>query len=150
MKVIPIHNATRACDGCTACCEGWLFANIKGYSMYRGRKCQFLGENKCNDYQNRPKDPCKTFKCTWLVDLEIPHWMKPNLSNVIIVNKKTKKLGIDYLEVVEMGNKIDSEILNFIIHYSLKNKLNLYYQVNYGWNYLGSNEFIEEITANGN
>lgn len=147
IPIIPEVKKQRSCDGCTACCDGWLHATIHGIPMYPGRKCQWVGEKGCEIYPQRPKDPCHSFKCGWLENNNIPHWMKPSLSNVILVNRKTKNKEIDYVEVKEMGQKMDSTILNWLIQFYVFKNINIYYQVDGGWNWFGSNEFVEDLNS---
>lgn len=144
ISIVPESKNKRSCDGCVACCEGWLEADIYGYKMYPGRKCQFVSEKNCSIYPNRPKDPCQDFKCVWLTNSEIPHWIKPSLSNVILTLKKVKE--IEYIQMKEAGSKVDSNILNWFMQYALSKNLNARYEVNGGWNYIGSSEFILEIS----
>lgn len=78
-----------------------MTADIRGHRMDLNNPCFFLkgiGQG-CADYDNRPTDPCKIFRCGWLQDDDdtIPEWMQPNISNVIILmrwvdDKKVLKL----------------------------------------------------------
>lgn len=129
----------RECKECTKCCEGWLHATINGHAMYKGRKCFYL-ESKCTIYPNRPKDPCCNFQCSWLIDNEIPAWLKPSLSNVII--HKRKHENIEYYFVIETGVKMDSTVLNWLITFALSNNKNIMYEIDGGINKMGSKEFL--------
>ena len=135
----------RECDGCTACCDGWLVGEIYKKPFYPGCKCHFVTNSGCSIYKKRPNDPCKTFKCEWLVNEDIPSWMKPNLSNTIITYK-TSKLGIKYMNVIECGIKLDSSVLSWLIKYCLNKNINLFYKISGGNNYIGSNDFIKEMS----
>jgi len=141
---VTMLGPARQCGTCTACCEGWLEGEAYGYNFFSGKMCHYKGENNCTIYKNRPEEPCKTYKCEWLVNHSIPEWMKPSLSKVIIT-KRLKK-GITYLEVIEAGQKIDSTVLNWLFVEHLKGTIpNLAYKVNNGQNYLGSQDFIEMV-----
>jgi hypothetical protein len=84
--VIPIVSAERNCDGCTVCCDGWLTGKANEHYFYPGQKCYYVSDNGCTIYEDRPEIPCKTFSCGWLLDKEIPEWMKPsNIQAVIIL-----------------------------------------------------------------
>lgn len=134
----------RNCDGCTRCCEGWLEGEAHGKTFFPGKPCHFvkLGVG-CADYKNRPSNPCKAFICEWILNKDIPEWMKPNLSNVII--KRDFIEGIPYYNIVECGEKIDSSVLNWIIlNFAIKNH-NILYTVDGGKNYLGTSEFIDAM-----
>ena len=137
---------TRSCDGCNACCEGWLYGEAHGHKFWAGNKCHFLDtQNKrCSIYADRPNEPCKSFKCTWLTNENVPEWLKPNQSKVILVD--SNRNGISYLSVTEAGQKLDAEILSWIfINFARGNIVNVAYQVSGGWNYIGSNDFIKEM-----
>ena len=138
-------NIKRECNGCTACCDGWLSGEVYKKPFYPGCKCHFVTDLGCSIYKKRPKDPCKTFNCEWLVNEDIPSWMKPNLSNIIITYK-TSKLGIKYMNVIECGVKLDSSVLSWLIKYCLNKNINLFYKINGGNNYIGSNDFIKEMS----
>ena len=52
---------------------------IKGHPVYPGRPCPHSTGRGCDDYANRPKDPCIDFNCGWVVaDSPLPEWMKPD------------------------------------------------------------------------
>lgn len=134
-------NADRNCQGCTACCEGWLWGSAHGHNFYAGRPCHFMCESGCSIYENRPEDPCKTFKCAWLQYKEIPEWLKPNLSKVIIVERSWEGHS-NYLEVFETGEKIDSTVLSWFFEYHLNTGNNISIQISGGWSHYGSEEFL--------
>lgn len=132
----------RNCDGCTACCEGWLTGDVHGKYMYSGNPCHYKKQNGCAIYDDRPP-MCTDFRCAWLDDGEVPEWMKPNLSKVIMYWRSIN--DIPYLAIVEAGKPIDSTVLNWLVQSALKKNINIRYMVNGGWNMIGSTEFIEEI-----
>jgi hypothetical protein len=53
---------------------------------------------RCVIYKDRPPS-CHKFECGWLLCRDVPKFMKPSRSHVVITNK-TCKFG--YLEVKEM------------------------------------------------
>ena len=131
----------RECGSCTKCCEGWLSGNVYGHEMFNGRKCYFLND-KCSIYKDRPKDPCIDFNCAWITEQQIiPEWLKPNLSDVIILKKKYK--DVYYYEIVPCGEKIKVEILQWILETFTKHKINVKYFIGYASFKLGTIEFIE-------
>jgi len=136
---IFLNARKRSCDGCTACCEGWLTANVHGKYMYSGRPCHFKGQGHCTVYDQRP-ELCTAFRCEWLVNNDIPEWLKPDLSKVILYRRTVGDL--EYVNVVETGVKIDSTVLNWIVLHALQSGLNIRYQVDGGFNYIGSPEFL--------
>ena len=131
---------TRACDGCTKCCEGWLSGEAHGHAFFRGRPCFFLNKG-CSIYDTRPQEPCRSYKCAWLDDMQFPEWMKPDLANVII--NKTKHNDIAFYTLVEAGSRLDVRVLSWMVQWALNNKQNLMYYIDSGVNRVGSPEFLE-------
>ena len=155
---------SRECGNCTACCEGWLHGVVRGKEMYRGKPCHFLGCNRCTIYEERPIEPCRNFNCVWLMDQthELPEWMKPELSKVIIkeleyeveirqggfgsatyilenaANLKTKSR---FWYVTECGETISGPVLNWLIQYALEKDIPMLYQVMGRREVLGPPEF---------
>lgn len=146
---------TRECGSCTKCC-GWLSGEVFGHKFWPGRKCHYVTDNGCSIYEQRPENPCKAFKCMWLgtanFPLEndtIPMWVKPNESNVILIWRENKNPDLSFMQVLEAGAPITADTLSWAIQYALNNKLNLFYQVNSGWNKIGNQLFLDtEIDAN--
>jgi len=130
----------RSCDGCAKCCEGWLHGEAYGHAFYRGRPCFFLNKT-CSIYNTRPENPCRTFKCSWLAEDTFPHWMKPDLVNIIITKRQVDNFF--YYEIVEAGSTIDSKTLNWLIQWALNTDNNLVYQIEGGPNRIGSQEFLK-------
>jgi len=133
---------TRSCEGCTACCEGWLWGSAHGHNFFPGRPCHFKCETGCSIYENRPEDPCKVFNCMWLTNKDIPEWLKPNLSKVIIVERNHENIGY-YIQVKKMGEKIDSIVLSWFFQYYLNTQINMSIQISGGWMHYGTNEFLK-------
>lgn len=79
----------RSCDGCTACCEGWLQIDKGPIKATLGRPCPKLSIGVgCSSFENRPEDPCKVFICSWLKDPEnFSAEMQPNQSKLIVQEK---------------------------------------------------------------
>ena len=128
----------RECGDCTACCQGWLSGVAHGREFYPGQPCHFVGCNGCSIYEDRPESPCKTYSCEWLRNTDVPEWMKPSVSNVIITGKELEKPDGSkqiYLEVVEAGKKIDSRALNWLFRLHLRTKIPIRVQVEgfYNW-----------------
>ena len=139
MKENIIQNE-RKCNGCTKCCEGWLPNKIYGYDMYPGKNCHFMKEEGCSIYNKRPES-CQTFECEWLQNLSVPEWLYPKTSGIILTRRK--KDNISYLQAKEAGKKLSVEALNWLVLQNLHKGLNICYQINEGWNYIGSQEFID-------
>ena len=147
MKTIPIFDISRNCNGCTACCDGWLTGEAHGRGFWPGRKCHFVSESGCTIYEQRPEDPCQTFKCEWLINPNFPEWLKPSLSKVIFVGRSIG--GINYVSAHEAGSKMDSEVLSwFVMAHINKHLPNIAYKINGGNNYIGTPEFFAAIASN--
>lgn len=140
----------RECGDCDVCCSGVLTGVAHGIKFYPGRPCHFNNKNGCAIYPTRPDNPCKAFQCSWLADDQgiFPEWLKPNLSNVLIVpryyGKNKDKI---YLKIIECGQPIKPEVLNWFFNFCLTRNFPIYIQVNGGWNYYGNTEFIEQMDA---
>lgn len=147
-SIIPIVKFTptdRSCDGCTRCCEGYTIGEVFEHPFYPGKPCHFMGKTGCTVYEHRPYNPCQEFKCAWLSDSVFPVWMKPDVINAIIVKRKTPN-GIDYITVKEAGEKLKVEVLSWLFM-SVQNKAisNVRYEINGGWNFIGTSEFIKAM-----
>jgi len=139
-KIKKFQN-NRNCNGCTKCCDGWLESTIHGHDMYIGKPCHFVKSDGCSIYNERPQNPCKIFQCEWLTNLDIPEWLYPKKSEVILLKKEIN--NILYLEVIEAGKKLSVEILNWIISIFTNNKINVLYCINGRKFCVGSKEFCE-------
>jgi len=138
----------RSCDGCNVCCEGWLSGTIYGKRMYQGMPCHFKTEKGCGIYKKRPKSPCRDFYCEWLKNTEIPEWFKPNTSKILLRTSKINK--IPYLEVIEAGSPLPIEALNWLFHYHVSTRINIFYQIKNGKNWIGSTEFCQAMEKKSN
>lgn len=134
---------TRTCGDCTACCDGWATGEAYGHKFYPGKRCHFVSPAGCTIYDKRPKDPCQTFKCMWLTNPAIPEWMKPNLCGALIVAEELR--GIKYITVKEMGKKLDSAVLSWLVLAKQigVNIENVRYEIDGGWNFLGTPPFLK-------
>jgi uncharacterized cysteine cluster protein YcgN (CxxCxxCC family) len=130
----------RVCGTCSKCCEGHLHGSAHGHPFWKGRPCHYLESGRCSIYGNHPEDPCKVFKCEWLVNDNIPGWMKPDDVNAILVWRKED--SIDYLDIAEAGEKLRVEVLSWAIMFCLQNNYNLQYRIDGGVNRIGSKSFL--------
>lgn len=135
----------RKCEGCTACCDGWLAGEALGIKFQSGKPCHFRCEGKCAIYKDRPAI-CKNFECEWITNLDLPEWMKPNICGVIVTKKGWGPNRMyPYYQVLELGKKIDSVVLNWFFEFSVKGGNDLMIMVDGGWFYYGSKEFREWV-----
>jgi hypothetical protein len=74
--------------------------------------------------------------------------MKPSKAGVILTGKEwedadgTKQV---FLEVLEMGKKIDSTVLNWLFRLHLRTAIPMKIQIDGGHNLYGTDEFIKAI-----
>lgn len=67
--------------------------------------------------------------------------MRPDLSNALV----TKRIheNIEYFEIIECGQKMDSSVLSWFIVWALNNVKNLKYQIDGGFTKIGTEEFMK-------
>lgn len=133
----------RECGSCTKCCDGWLKTEIPNHRIFPSRPCHFVTKNGCSIYKDRPNDPCRVYKCQWLIDENLPHWMKPNEINAIIHYKIDGQFK--YYEVIEAGGKLMVEVLNWFILLALEKHINVQYTIMGAINRVGSVEFVSAL-----
>jgi len=144
----PVVN-TRSCGTCTKCCEGYVSASVRGIPFFKGNPCHFVSIGKgCSIYEDRPKQPCKSYSCFWLKSEDVPEWMKPSEINAMISERYTKN-NIYFLELIEAGETLRADVLSWLINYCNKNDFNLFWEVNGKKNYMGSDEFLKEFDDGG-
>ena len=135
----------RKCGECTVCCEGFMSADIHGHKMHPGRPCFFIDKenHKCSIHKDRPKDICEPYQCAWLSNFggEIPEWMKPNLSGVLITPRNWK--GGTYFIVMEAHRPFDPNILYWIITFSEERGIPLEIHMGKVIHHRGPKEFQE-------
>jgi hypothetical protein len=141
INIIPLEQNFKSCGECTVCCEGYLHGEVNGHKFYDGQQCFYLKEKKCSIYYDRPVTPCRQFNCFWKITQDFTPEMRPDISKVLMVTRQHH--GIDYLQVREVSKKIDSLMLSNIIQYAFLNNINLEYEVEGKYFYLGSKEFLE-------
>lgn len=127
MKSFPIYVDTlgRPCAGCTKCCEGWLYAKIYDFEISPTEgSCKFLSKHGCGIYPVR-EPLCKNFQCEWKENSNIPEYMKPDKSNVIIL---TKKLGeFIYRRLVTAGTPIKDYVYTWAEEEATKGRHSVVY-----------------------
>jgi len=105
----------RECGGCTACCEGWLGSKIVG--MRPGVPCRHQSQSGCSIYDERPHNPCVTFRCVWLQDSTgLDDSMRPDKCGAIIRESTWKNWS--KLAIVPAGVKIPDATLERIRQYA--------------------------------
>jgi len=119
---------TRTCQSCTACCDGWVQMVIGGVPVYPGHPCPHSTGCCCDDYENRPEDPCRRFECGWVArGSPLPIWMKPNRGKVIVFFNKTSWAGLPVDLAVPVGKRIPQRSLSYLKEFSRRNNRPLIY-----------------------
>lgn len=135
----------KECGDCDECCKGTLTGDVYGHQMGKGISCHFFKEHKCGIYKDRPH-MCKEYECFWKLDPNIPDFMKPNISKIIITQRNAENFY--YLDVTAtVGNELNAESISHIIRYAVLTGKNIVWRKN---NYerdvkvffLGSPEFM--------
>jgi len=127
MKSFPIYVDTlgRPCSGCTKCCEGWLYAKIYDFEISPTEgSCKFLGKHGCGIYPVR-ETLCKNFQCEWKENSQIPEYMKPDKSNVIILTKRLEKFV--YRRLVTAGTPIKDYVYTWVEEEATKGRHSVVY-----------------------
>lgn len=145
----------RKCDGCTACCEGWLAAEALGKRFFPGQPCHWMGCSGCTVYEDRP-EVCSAFSCAWKDTHFLPEWFKPTESKIICLWRKWKQAedctpedrGGVYLHIVEAGDKLNSQCFTWLNTYVQAGLLNVKYEFEGRWHWMGSEAFTDWC-ANG-
>ncbi len=134
----------RECGTCTKCCEGWLKGNIKGHEMYPGKPCFFVEIGKgCKDYENRPKEPCKSFECGWITIDEMPEEFKPSMSGVIM--SRYENNGNPYIRINKAPNNPTEQYLSWAVVHAVSNKYNLLWAVDDKSWWIGNDKFLKQM-----
>ena len=118
----------RECQPCTGCCDGWVQMVIYGTPVYPGHPCPHSTGQGCDDYENRPQDPCNKFNCGWIIpNSPLPDWMKPNIGKVIVIFNKLQWHGLPVDLAVPVGRRIPPRSLEWLKQYSRQNGRPLIY-----------------------
>lgn len=118
----------RQCQPCTGCCDGWVQMVIGGVEVYPGHPCPHSTGEGCDDYANRPVDPCHNFNCGWILENSpLPQWMKPNNAKVIVMFNKLRWQDLPVDLAVPVGKKIPPRALNWLKTFAEKQMRPLLY-----------------------
>jgi hypothetical protein len=118
----------RQCQPCTACCDGWVQMTIGDAHVYPGHPCPHSTDNGCDDYENRPVDPCRNFICGWVVEgSPLPDWLKPDNGKVIVIFNKIQWQGVPVDVAVPVGKRIPPRSLKWLQEFAQKHGRPLLY-----------------------
>lgn len=94
---------------------------IGGVDVYPGKPCPHSTGSGCDDYANRPLDPCDNFNCGWIIPASpLPDWLKPDQAKVIVVFHKLDWEGHPVDLAVPVGKRIPPRALNWLKQFSEK------------------------------
>lgn len=92
---------------------------IQGIDVYPGHPCPHSTGRGCDDYANRPEDPCVRFQCGWILDgSPLPDWMKPSQAKVIVLYSKLNWRGVPVDLAVPIGRRIPPRSLDWLKRYA--------------------------------
>jgi len=118
----------RECQPCTACCDGWVQMTIGEAHVYPGAPCPHSTDKGCDDYENRPSDPCRNFNCGWIVEgSPLPDWLKPDNAKVIVIFNKIQWQGHPVDVAVPVGKRIPPRALKWLQDFAQKHGRPLLY-----------------------
>ncbi len=139
-----VPDPSRSCGTCTACCDGWLTATIRGHEMRVGVPCHFRGTGGCTIYEDRPADPCRGFHCAWrLGGNPFPESFRPDRLGVIILAKRWRDRVAYYLRPA--GRELDASLLEWMRSHSEATGTPFLFEVNGRYRGFGSAEFQQDI-----
>jgi hypothetical protein len=116
----------RKCGPCTACCEGHLDLGSNLQVSKKTGSCIHCVNSGCNIYVSRPKEPCRSFECLWLIDESpLPIWMRPDQSRIITTFNKIKKTDEIVMVALQMDITIPQRSLNWLNEYAAKYRIPL-------------------------
>lgn len=96
--------------------------------MYPGNPCPHSTGKGCDDYENRPLDPCDNFNCGWVIpNSPLPEWMKPSNGKVIVIFNKLRWNGVSVDLAVPVGKRIPPRSLEWLKKFSEKHMRPLIY-----------------------
>lgn len=137
----------RGCDGCTACCGGWLQIEVRGHRVWPGNPCPFCVDHGCAIYDERPSNPCRKFVCGWLVaSSPLPEWMRPDRSDMIMLAANFSWHGLPVDVLVPVGDRPKQKALDWLMQFSAANKRLLLYQMKGEWFAFGPPAFQTEMS----
>lgn len=115
----------RQCFPCTACCEGWLSADIQGHWMEPYTPCVHCTGKGCAIYEKRPVYPCVAFKCAWLTEhATVPDDMRPDKCGAIVALDR-KWHGRKVITAFPTGERIPEDTLEWLMAYSRQHSIPL-------------------------
>lgn len=119
----------RQCQPCTACCDGWVRIEVKGCEAYPGHPCPHSTGSGCDDYENRPVNPCRQFECTWVKQGSyLPDDFRPNECGALVIDSILQWQGLTVDLAVPVGREIPENTLHWLMQFAEQNMRPLIYQ----------------------
>jgi hypothetical protein len=82
--------------------------------MYAGKACAHCRPEGCAIYETRPEEPCRAFKCAWLLDEEaFPADMRPDRCGAIVLSARHWKEW-NVMRAVPIGPVIPEATLEWL------------------------------------
>lgn len=122
--------SSRNCQPCTACCDGWVQIEVKGCEAYPGHPCPHSTGSGCDDYDNRPVDPCRKFECAWVKPGSVlPDHFRPNECGALVIDNVLNWQGLNVDLAVPVGREIPQDTIGWLMQYAEKTMRPLIYQM---------------------
>ena len=110
--------------------------------MSPGNPCPFvIKEVGCNDYANRPVEPCVTFQCEWRRNPYFDEWLSPINSQAIFTRQVIE--GISYLALVSAGKPLDAKVLTWGMKHAKDHQVNFSWVIDGHRSWIGTTAFCE-------
>lgn len=97
-------------------------------AVYPGQPCPHSCEQGCDDYPNRPLEPCQNFNCGWLqAGSPLPDNFRPDRAGVIFLpdTRRWRDLPVDI--AVPVGRSIPSDTLQWLKQFAMQHSRPLIY-----------------------
>ena len=136
-----VESSSRECGSCTKCCEGYTSGGAYGFKFGDFVPCHFLEIGLgCTIYEDRPRHPCQTFKCQWLINPDLPEHFKPEISHIMAVRR-----GQKFIVLTNVGPNPNSEVIDWYKADSIKNGYNIGYNQDGMDHFFGDPEFVAKM-----
>ncbi len=111
----------RQCKPCTACCDGWVRMVIGGVAVYPGHPCPHSTGQGCDDYQNRPVEPCHKFICGWVQEgSPMPDDFRPDMVGVMVLPDARRWQNLPVDVAVPVGRSIPEASLQWLKQFAMQ------------------------------
>tara|TARA_B100002019_G_scaffold218797_1_gene191437 strand:- start:4102 stop:4680 length:579 start_codon:yes stop_codon:yes gene_type:complete len=161
-QIAEFDYQNRECGTCSMCCQGYLYGEAYNAPFFPNHPCHYWdpeggtrGCGGCSIHQDRPAI-CVQFNCLWKQTKQMPMWMKPNNSKVLVYTREWKDStgeflrpgeSLQWISAVECGQQMDSNVLSWLIQQARYSNWNLHYQLKGQDHYLGSEQFHQFVDS---